>query len=649
MKFGKIDEHDLHMSVYSKDSSASAVVLGDYGNTSFRFSSDKGWYISMTRHKRIKILNKNGLDQANFAIKYYAPESGTVEKIIGLKGTSYTIEGSKTVKTKLSKSGIFDERINKYWKQRKFTIPNVKVGSVIEFEYIVDTEYWRYLRDWEFQSTIPIVQSEYRVKIPEFFTYKTLMQGYHPLDMNQNDTEREEFPWKYTNSSAESREAIVRREGTIQSLSKRMRFVSTNVPAFLDEPYMASSKNFISKVKFELAVVQFKGEMPKNYLGTWEAMNTTFLEHQKFGIQVARSGFLNKIVESLVTPEQTDAEKVKAIYDHFKSTMTWSGFNGKWVSFTLKKAYEEKKGDASDINLMLTSALQKAGIDASPVLLSTRSNGFSQTEYPDSEQFNYVVCQVNEGGKTYFLDATDPLLPMSMIPQKCVNGKGWIVSKTKSGWTNLSAGQKNLEKITMTVNLSEDGTLSGDVKNTFNGYKARAKRKVIIGEGEDTYITKRKEKNNWTIEDMSVTNGKTLGKPLSETFKVTMDSEMQEGSDIFYLNPMLSLKESKNPFKTVSRKFPVDFGTTSEKTFLLSLTLPEGYTVEELPGNTAFILPGKSAKFQYTVSTNGNKVTILSRIFVYKPIFSQLEYADLRAFYEQVVAKHAETLVIKKI
>ncbi len=75
----------------------------------------------------------------------------------------------------------------------KFTLPNVKEGSVIEYSYRITSEFLSYLRDWEFQREIPTVWSEYKVTIPEYFHYNQLSRGYHPFAVNERSTSREAF------------------------------------------------------------------------------------------------------------------------------------------------------------------------------------------------------------------------------------------------------------------------------------------------------------------------------------------------------------------------------------------------------------------------------------------------------------------------
>ena len=643
MRYGKIEKENLTMSHYDRDSSANAVVLGDYGRVSFLYNVEKGWYMSITRHKRIKILNKSGYDHANIEIQYHDPGIGDSEKFISLRGVTYNDEGGKIVKSKLSKSAIFNERLNKYWKQRKFTMPDVKEGSIIEYEYTMESIYLKYLRAWEFQSSIPVVWSEYRLKIPEFFIYKTLMQGYHPLAINDRGRVDEEIDY----SGGVTSGGPVR-GGTRTFQSNTMRFVSTDVPAFKMEPHMTSRNNFISKMKFELSTIQFRGQLPKNMAKSWEDINREFLNSPTFGDLINGSGFLKKITNELTAGILDPEEKIRVIYNHVKSHMAWEGYYGMRANFTLKKAYEEKKGGVADINLILITMLRKAGIDADPVLLSTRDNGFVQTQFANSRQFNYVICLIRAGDQSILLDATDIHLPMTLLPKRCLNGKGFIISENNSGWVDLTASQKRLIKVSALMEISPEGYMKGNVKRVYDGYEARQRRQWYSEKGEEGYKQYRIDQLDGDVEEFTVEQPRDLDEKFVEKISFNAFSDIEDQGVLMYLNPMILLREDENPFKSANRKYPVNYGSKSENTFLLNLTIPEGYLVEETPENIAFTVAEGGAKFQYNVNVSGNKITVLSRLFINKTLFSQLEYGALKEFYTLVVSKHSEQIVLKK-
>ena len=163
MKFGDIPEEDLKMTKYIKDSTAGAVVLGDFGITKFVYSQDKGFTLDFERHVRIKIFDKRELDQADFSVLLYIGNGGNKEEFKSIKAITYNFENGKEIKTKMGKDALFEELADKNHEMVKFSLPNVKEGSVLDVTYEISSPYLFNLNNWKFQSSIPTVHSEYHV------------------------------------------------------------------------------------------------------------------------------------------------------------------------------------------------------------------------------------------------------------------------------------------------------------------------------------------------------------------------------------------------------------------------------------------------------------------------------------------------------
>ena len=242
IKFGKINPENLKMETYALDSSASAVVLADYGVTSVIYNQGEGFYLLFNRHTRIKILSKDGYDWANHEVSLYRNRNDE-ENLQGVKGATYNLEGGKMKATKLNRKQIFKEKTNDNWEKMKFTMPNVKEGSIIEYTYAVRSPFFFNLQDWNFQNTIPTIWSEYITRVPEYFKYERYVQGYHPLSVNDQTREQESITL-----SVKSGGGIYATDNdsystqTVKFIRLDHRLVAKNVPAFREEPFMSSSK-----------------------------------------------------------------------------------------------------------------------------------------------------------------------------------------------------------------------------------------------------------------------------------------------------------------------------------------------------------------------------------------------------------------------
>ena len=130
-KFGKVSPEDLQKKVYSIDSNANAVVLSDIGTTEFE-GNTKGWFtLHFKRTTRIHILNKNGYDAANVSINLWKGDE-LEEELASVKAVTYNLVNGNVTETKLDKSNIFKDKKDKNWFVKKFTLPDIKDGSIID-------------------------------------------------------------------------------------------------------------------------------------------------------------------------------------------------------------------------------------------------------------------------------------------------------------------------------------------------------------------------------------------------------------------------------------------------------------------------------------------------------------------------------------
>jgi len=651
MKFGKIDVENLKMTHYSKDSTVSAVVLCDYGEAAIRYNTTLGFQVVFDRHTRIKIFSKEGYEWADEEIFLYQSPTSSGKEVVGLlKGVTYNWEEGKVTKTKLTGKSIFEEKYDSENNIKKFTLPNVKEGSIIEYKYTLTSDFTFNFQSWEFQKSIPVLWSEFRTAIPEYFTYEKGFQGYLPVDIDEpsqssNSINFQTITRDNTTSATTSTVELTK----IPYVEKRNRWVIKNAPAFVSESYMTTDRNYISKVRFELASTKMPNQPIKRVMGTWDNINTKFLENSYFGLKVKGSGFLKKEVEVITANLADDNAKIEAIYNFVKSNIKWDGRSRRYLDFNLKKPFDEKKGSSSEVNLILTSMLQKAGIVADPVLISTRSNGIIRQAFPLSSQFNYVICKVTLGDRHILLDATDPYLPMNILPKRCLNGQGWVVSENNSGWIPVVSTQRALTQVSGNLVISEDGVLSGDLTTKYRGYDSRSPRRGYFVDGEEKYISNLMDESKWEITEISLENADDLSSSFIEKYLIDeMEAAENLGGKI-YLQPIVSNEWDENPFKTDERKYPVDFAMPWSEQYFVHFTIPEGYEVEEFPKSRAIVLPEGTGKFMYKVTLSENKISVLNTLDIKKSVFYQPEYATLKEFFAQIIAMQKEQIILRRL
>ena len=176
-KLGKVSVAELEQKTHPKDSSAAASVLYKKGTATIEYNEQEGFVLITHVEARIKIYKKEGYDWANQSVIYYNVSNDSREKVDFSDVCTFNLVNGKIEKTKLKSDGIFNEVVNKYRARKKITMPNVKEGSILEYSYTIRTSNIGMMREWAFQTSIPVNYSEYKTQVPEYYTYNVYRRG----------------------------------------------------------------------------------------------------------------------------------------------------------------------------------------------------------------------------------------------------------------------------------------------------------------------------------------------------------------------------------------------------------------------------------------------------------------------------------------
>jgi transglutaminase-like putative cysteine protease len=650
-EFENISVADFN-SIKTKDSSVVAEVIADVGYTRFDYGLD-GFFLIFERNARIHILKREGASYATIEIPLY--KSGNDKEIVtSFKGYTYNLEKGELIKTKVRKEDIFLQEESEHWNIQKVAMPAVKENSIIEFEYEIHSDFTFNLQPWTFQMDIPVYWSEYKVKIPEYYAYKFLSQGYIPFAISDNSKVQQKFTVHYeAESSSEQVLGAVKRtpahSETFTLPADEYRWVAMEVPAMKTEPFITTVSDYVSKIEFELSVIKIPGSPIEEVMNTWETLNDKLLENADFGLMIKKGDFISDKLPAITGQATTNVEKVNAIFDHVKYRMKWDGTYGIFVNNVPKKVYEERSGSVADINMMLVAILKEAGYDCEPVILSTRNHGRIQETYPILAKFNYVVAVVKIDTSSYLLDATANYLLFNTLPERCLNGKGRVISKKNSRWIQLLNAELKNTFTQVDLNLNEDGSMKGKCTVISAGLDGNDRRNSYIGKNEKEFIEEFTSAHQaCTVTDFHILNLDTLEKPLTEIYSLEIPDLAQVAGDRLYLNILSEFAQSTNPFKFEKRVYPVDFSCPIKENYIFNLTIPAGWSVEQLPQATSILLPNKAGFFKCALQENSGVLQIISTLKINKNMFLPEEYDQLKEFFRIIVAKHAEQIVLKK-
>ena len=423
----------------------------------------------------------------------------------------------------------------------------------------------------------------------------------------------------------------------------------TDIPAFVEEPYIYCADNYITQINHELLSIQIPRQMVYNYTTSWLEILDKLLKSPFHGkLLSSSSGFLN-VEYNKVKDIQDNVERMKACYSEMQNAMSWNQIYSIYSS-NMKDAHKETKGSSADINFLLLRLLKDCNIESYPVILSTRDNGFVPM-FPSFNKFNYMIVLAKINGQSYLLDATEKYAAVNILPTRCLNGKGLVVKEgTNIEWVDLTPKQTSTIINATEAKLNNDGTISGKSTYKRNGYAALETRNKIssnTSENKQEWILK-KAKEDIDIINYKVTNRDSINLPLIENFDFKTENNSGENANTILFEPIFFEKMLENPFKSPERLYPVEFPTPIDKTYIVNISLPENITVDEKPKNISVNMPDNSAKFTYQVNLISNTIQVTAKLNIKNTLYSQDQYPYLKEFYSQVISKLNESILLQR-
>lgn len=609
--FGKIEKADLEYKECSYDKDAVAEYLIDYGEVNYFFNSSD--FVNETINRvRIKILKEKGLELANIRIPYYS--AGNRQTVGRIEGYTYNLdEKGEIVETKLEKKSVMEQKIDASSEMIVFTMPNVKVGSVIEYRFLHSKKNYTSLDNWIFQRNYPVRYSEYNVLIPSMLEFTYQIKRTLPI------------------------------KETTEGIKKVKRFIMTDIPGLDREPYMSSARDYMQRVDFQLRAID-----NRPVLSTWGELTDRILEDEDFGLQLKKNILKTLPLENELKIISSPYAKILAVFNYVKKNVTWNGESGMWCENGLKTALEKHTGNSADMNLLVINLLRDAGVTAYPVLVSTRDHGKVNPTYPFYLQFNNVYVYAEADGTGFVLDASNTYNPIFMVPWDVQFTNGFIVDKKIGRFLSLTDTRHRYRiNASMTANIDDKGMIKGSANILAYEY-AKNSRLNTLSKGKDKYLTEyfSEPHPEFKFDSLTIKNEKIDSLPLENM--VMFNAQLNASGDYFFFSPNFLLELEKNEFISDQRFTDVEFGYTQYYNIFATIRYPETLEPEELPKNIKMILPDTSIILQRFMQKNENSISLRITLEIKRPTYYADEYPDFKAFYAQLFEMLNEQIVFKK-
>lgn len=648
-ELGKVTMDELKQKAHPLDSSAVAAILFKKGEVRFDYSGDLGFSMTTKVMYKIKIYKKEGFEWADNSRQYFI--GGNSKEVVNFSdAVTYNLVDGKIEKTKLKSNGEFDEKLNKLWGRKKITMPNVKVGSVIEFQYEIQSPYIHTIDEWYFQSSIPVNHSEFITYIPEYFVYNTNQKGFIFPKITK-DSKQRNISYSYTEKKVAGMGVQMpsRVNSNLDFIENITLYQVENLPAMKDEAFVNNIKNYISSISHELSMTKYPNEPMKHLSTDWAAVTKTIYDSEDFGSELNKTGYFEDDLKIVLAGINSRDEKIAIIYNFVKSKVKWNDSHSYLCRDGVRKAYKDMTGNAAEINLMLTAMLRYAGVDANPVLVSTRDNGVAL--FPNTTAYNYVIAAVEIDNGLVLLDATNKNALPNILPIRDLNWFGRMIRKDgTSAQVDLMPEMISKDVVNLLATINADGTVEGKVREQYFDYNAYVFRTQYADLTKETQLERIEKKfKGLEIDEYEFTNKTELDKPIIENYSFKHNNSIEIIGDKMYFSPLLFFALTENQFKQETREYPIDFSYPIQKKYQINITIPDGYTVETLPQSVSVPMSDNNGSLKYMITNKEKQIQLSVTMDINSAIIASEYYGELKAFFAEVVKKQTEKIVLKKV
>jgi len=606
---GTVNTSEFDIKECNFDKTADALVIYDQAISNY----NDEYNLVTQRRIRFKILKESGIERGNIHIRFYSKDK--FEFIAGINAVVITpMENKNFTTTALDRKTIFTRKLNELQSEIVFALPNIKVGSIIEYQYESVKQHYGGLDDWYFQKDLPVMLSSYKLYIlpNTSFNYVVHKASFMNISVQPH-----------------------RESGSVL-------FEMKNVPGLRDEAYSTSYKKYLQRVSFQLSSVTQRGVETK-YSNDWRELNKDFLDNRNFGAQINKK--LSSPADAIFASYTEPYKKMQFIHNYVRKNFQWTNIYSLYAEENLKTIAERKKGNAADLNLLLINYLKDAGFETYPLLVSERWHGVVDTTISFQDQFNKVVALVLLEGKNYILDATDPYTPTNMIPSDLLNTVGFIVDKKNFGFVHLTdVSKRKLYTIDLLGKVDKNGVVKGTASVDFYVY-------ARVGKAEQYNSNKQKYIEQFNATGLKIDSFKVSGLEMDSAklhHDFSIEYALGKSGSYSLLNYNFFTGFEKNPFVSDYRFTDIDFGVKSYYLLHGLFELPEELKVDAAPKNITLRTPDQALQIVREVRQKDNKTVEVSiRFELNNSQYAAADYSIIKDFFGKMIDLLNEPFVLK--
>lgn len=605
---------------------ANAVILLDDQETTVRENGE------IIEHQRLvfRILRPEGKHYAELPV-FFDQET----KLNYLRGWSITAGGQEyeaknkdTFERSVSTDEMFSDT-----KEKIIVLPGGDVGTVVGYEYEHKRRPYLFQDSWFFQDRIPIEKSRYTLRIPSSWEYRAEWIN-HP----------EQKP--------------LEQAGTyIWEVSDVPRIEEEN-----NEPaYRALAGHMI--VTFFSAAVRNQTYHSWKDLGIWYSQLTT-------GVRDASPALSAKALE-LAPAQQPLWQRISALSRFAQRDVRYVAIEigiGGYRPHPAADVFAHRYGDCKDKATVLSSMLSQIGVKSYYMLIHA-TRGIYTEKTPPNSAFNHAILaiQMPDGsypkglqamvehpklGHLLIFDPTNEFVPLGQLPYYEQDSFALLVTDDGGELTHLPVSSPELNRVSRTakLHLQPDGALQGEIEEVFSGYTAMLNREYLESERNDRNKNIQhflgKNQNNFQVDNFKVENADDINQDLVVRFTFTASHYAKNAGPLLLVRPRV-IGEMASAFDgSKPRHYAYEFAAPFLRSDSVEISLPEGYSVDELPNSAKGEFP--FAEYKSKTEQSGNVLKYSREYKMQATSIPADKFNDLRKLFSEIIMDEKSMAILKK-
>lgn len=597
-KFGKVSEQEINLKEVSFEKDANAVILSEEGKIDLTPSN---YYLTVKR--RIKILTEKGINEANIELNYYSKSKN--ESVSNIKANTINIVKGQPVISSITDKDVFDVQINELYSSKRFALPNVKVGSIIEYSYTKNSQHNFSIDAWNFQHELPTLFSEFKLNNQAYNNFSIITIG---DDLNT----------KYKAKSGNT-----------------TTWFLTNIESFNKLKYVYNAEDQSERIKLQADNYHTEGGN-KNTLSAWKSLILDLNNEY----ETYRNPSAIRDIAQTIPNGKDDVETLKNIVDYVDNNVKWNNFYSIIPRKSNKTLLKEKVGTTADLNLLLNELLIAKGFDSYLILYSTRQHGQIMFGYPFVNQFNSVVTVAKlKNGQSIILDASQ--LNKEQVefgPINAFNYHGIVIQKGEPNFVKLNQKMSTYESAS-SYHFT-DTKLVLNRKDNFDGYfydkdaKDENTLKRYVTESMDIQLDVENEEKVVYDKNMYTKSYRAASNNVKSPF-YTVINPLREFLKQYTF-------EDKNRQRKIEFQFPYLFNIQTK------IKIPEGYSVVIDDTFKAHHKIDLGLEYYQEAKIKDNVLTLMIQFILPEGVYEADKYTVLKQFFEKIKTESTKEVLIKK-